>query len=87
MLLRRQGFKYVVEAVDQLVSVLKTIGPERAIDMDDAVQRAALEVILHAKASTPYMQCSSLTVTANRSNRFKNPQTLAISFRPSTNNT
>ena len=40
----RQGFAYVLEADYQLIEVLKGIGPERAVDMDDAAQRTSLEV-------------------------------------------
>ena len=43
----RQGFTYVLEAVDQLVAVLKERGSERAVDMDDAAQRVSMEVCHH----------------------------------------
>ena len=46
-LLCRQGFTYVLEAVDQLIAVLKERGSERAVDMDDAAQRVSLEVTSH----------------------------------------
>ena len=34
----------MLEADYQLIAVLKGIGPERAVDMDDAAQRTSLEV-------------------------------------------
>ena len=43
-MLRRQGFTYVLEANEQLRAALKALGPERAVDMDDAAQRVSMEV-------------------------------------------
>lgn len=40
----RQGFGYVLEAMDQLVEVLKARGPDKAVDIDNVAQRVALEV-------------------------------------------
>ena len=41
----------MLEAVDQLIAVLKERGSERAVDMDDAAQRVSLEVnLLHQPA-------------------------------------
>jgi hypothetical protein len=36
----------VLEATSQLIQVLKQRGPEKAVDIDDAAQRVALEVTL-----------------------------------------
>ena len=41
----------MLEAVDQLIAVLKERGLERAVDMDDAAQRVSLEVTFHEPAA------------------------------------
>lgn len=41
----RHGFGHVLEAASQLVDILKERGPEKAVDIDDAAQRVALEVM------------------------------------------
>ncbi len=41
----RQGFKHVLEPANQLIEMLKERGPEKAVDIDDAAQRVALEVV------------------------------------------
>ena len=37
----------MLEATSQLIQVLKQRGPEKAVDIDDAAQRVALEVTWH----------------------------------------
>ncbi|CAL8468775.1 g8316 [Coccomyxa elongata] len=41
----RQGFRHVLEPANQLIEILRERGPEKAVDIDDAAQRVALEVI------------------------------------------
>lgn len=43
----------MLEAVDQLVAVLKERGSERAVDMDDAAQRVSMEVCPHTDIHPP----------------------------------
>jgi hypothetical protein len=41
----RHGFGYVVEVAERLVSTLKQCGPETAVNIDEAMEREAMDVI------------------------------------------
>ena len=52
----------MLEAVDQLIAVLKERGSERAVDMDDAAQRVSLEVnLLHQPAAQSVRWLATVT--------------------------
>ena len=53
----------MLEADYQLIAVLKDIGPERAVDMDDAAQRTSLEVGATLMAAGGIIPASQICIT------------------------
>ncbi|KAK9915327.1 hypothetical protein WJX75_007673 [Coccomyxa subellipsoidea] len=62
----RQGFGHVLEATSQLIQVLKQRGPEKAVDIDDAAQRVALEVIGKVGFGKSFNSLASLDAPAEQ---------------------
>ncbi|EIE22263.1 cytochrome P450 [Coccomyxa subellipsoidea C-169] len=62
----RQGFGHVVEAANQLIQVLKERGADKAVDIDDAAQRVALEVIGKVGFGKSFNSLASLDAPAEQ---------------------